>query len=212
MISPFERVEYSKRVDDLLSNLSRRVYHYPKINKQSDQHEIIQETDNKQEEKNSDEAIGWLPVVEVVLTFQLYRPLSERNHGKSTKRSKMMYRSEGWKWNGSFILYEEDDPIIWLMSEERLTIDKILPLRKKGNSKKRTKSNKLSPFLNRNIRSTMKCYKDPLEGVFFAGTRESPWNPREEAKSAAAEKEKNSKKRPLPRKRGRPRKKRLVSM
>lgn len=212
MVSPFDRCAFSKKVDELLSDLSKRVYHYPKENSLENIHiNHTQLHEKKEEEKNviKEKKVGcsWLPVKDVILVFQLYRPFSARTHGKSIKRSKMLIRSEGWNWKGSVLLYEEDNAVIWLMSSERKTIDNVFESNK-TNKKTKRKRNPQGPFLRRNIKSTTSRYSNPLAGLFFSGTREHPWDPTKEVEEIKNQK---SKKRALPqKKRGRPRKKRLV--
>ena len=97
-----------------------------------------------------------LPVSDVLNTIYLYRPWHRRCHRRSTKLGKMVYRSEGWMWPGSILLYQEDDPLVYLMSEKRLTIDQIQS-RFCINPKRRRKR-KIGPFLPRNVRRSVRDY------------------------------------------------------
>ena len=166
--------EYSDRVSMLLDRLDNSVYSYPIVL----DNKLVENGGNMivpDEDIQDVDVLKWLPVRDVVNTFSIFRPLNNRTHKKRVGLGKMVYRSEGWMYLGSIHLYEEDEAVLWIVGDERLTIDKIEQSGafEKSSSLEKHKSlgNRNSSFLARNIRCTKASYseKEVLDSLIVNG-------------------------------------------
>ena len=166
LAAPSVHLAFAQQVSELLDVLDRRTYIYP----------------NGEVDKTADAKPGylWLPVLDVMNTFTIYRPIGNRNHKKSYTRNKMVYRGEGWDCKGGIFQCTDDDAIVWLMSDERLTIDNIVDSKTFQNKKYNSVTTKTrSPaFLLRNIRDTKNSYPSEaalIEDLNYEGIDPTLW-------------------------------------